>query len=235
MLTVAVFLALGGSAGLAVRNVLVPNVFPVPGTPADLKIIQQVRRRAAKEPIVQQLEADADWHEMERAMPYYVDGEAVRAGDGQRHLIQGALQGARGVGAYARTWLHSTEATSVTVVFFGPATAGWPSVVHGGVLAGMMADELGWLPLMQAGGASPGPTSLRDVDVKYNRSVRTERFHLITTYLVPPEATRSLDGGAPVRAAAGIWELSTVKDLKRPSSKALAEATSGWVLGKKTG
>ncbi|KAH8886810.1 hypothetical protein GQ53DRAFT_338135 [Thozetella sp. PMI_491] len=223
MLTITIFLGLGWTTATAIREQLFPSAFPVPGSPDDAFITREIHKMAAKEPLIRQLETDPEWEEIEADLSSSLPGPEAR----ERHLIAGALRGARGMEGYSRVW-RNREGLFVSVIYFGPATAGWPGVVHGGLLSGVLGDECGWRPTVAHWG--PNGSWMNHVETSFRRPVRINRFMLITAHKVPEEMAPEVDYDKYLAVASAIWELREVKDLKKPGCQPLAVVSSVWSL-----
>ncbi|KAK1758702.1 putative mitochondrial membrane protein FMP10 [Echria macrotheca] len=158
---IIVSLGIGLLAGRALTIFINPPTPPEPGTEADANTIAVIHSQAASLPIVQQLEslvASGEWQSWDA---YNTLSPSHKA----QHIAAGALRGSRGVGGYQRIFYHPSTGEFVSVVFFGPATAGWPGVVHGGALATLLDESCGRAAFKKWGGRS-GVTAYLKVEYK---------------------------------------------------------------------
>jgi acyl-coenzyme A thioesterase PaaI-like protein len=82
----------------------------------------------------------------------------------------------------------------VNIVRFGPSTEGWPSIVHGGLLATVLDETLGRVAIRSVP-AHTGVTA--HLDVQYQYLMLTERFYKIIATL---DRERSTDRKSYVTA-----------------------------------
>ncbi|KAK0737450.1 hypothetical protein B0T21DRAFT_439106 [Apiosordaria backusii] len=103
-----------------------PPTPPAPGTPEDTYLTADLHTQASRLPIVIQLSSDPSWTSWDA---YNTLSPSHRA----HHITAHTLRGSRGVGGYQRIFHNPSTGELVSVIFFGPATIGWPGVVHGDV------------------------------------------------------------------------------------------------------
>lgn len=131
-----IFLLIGTAAGSSVRLLLNPPTPPVPGSKEDGYTIEVIRSQAAQLPVVKSLSADPAWE----SWPAYTGLPAEHL---SKRLTTGPLAGSRGLGAYQQVFHNASTGEMVSVLWFGPGTAGWPGVVHGGTIATVLDESCG--------------------------------------------------------------------------------------------
>jgi len=164
-----IFLGLGTSAGSAARLLLAPPTPPEPGSEEDIYTTELLHERAEKLPIVQELSEDPAW----QSWPAY---NTLSAEHKAQHITAGAVSGSRGVGGYQRVFYNASTGELASVIFFGPATTGWPGVVHGGLLATILDESCGRAAFKQWGGRS-GLTA--KLNLQYVSPTLSNGFYLI--------------------------------------------------------
>ncbi|KAK4136891.1 hypothetical protein BT67DRAFT_488738 [Trichocladium antarcticum] len=169
------FLLLGIAAGSGVRLFLAPPSPVEPDSEADAYTTQVLHAQAAQLPLVAQLAADPAWD----AWDAYA---SLPAAHRAQHTTAGALRGARGLGGYQRVFRHRATGEVVSVVFFGPATAGWPGVVHGGCLATVLDESCGRAAFQQWGGRA-GLTAR--LGLEYKRVTLANGFYAVRVRVRP--------------------------------------------------
>ena len=136
IISALIFLLVGTAAGSSVRLLLDPPTPPLPGTKEDGYTIEVIRSQAAQLPVVKSLSADPAWE----SWPAYA---GLPADHLTKRLTSGPLAGSRGLGAYQQIFHNASTGEVVTVLWFGPGTAGWPGVVHGGTIATILDENCG--------------------------------------------------------------------------------------------
>lgn len=100
----------------------------------------------------------------------------------------------------------------IDVVYFGRATTGWPTVVHGGLIATLLDEHSARAaasdPSLRARGLGVLTASL---DIKYVRPVRSNRLYAVHAAAVPEEQLEPAERGKRDRK---IWVVVTLADLK---------------------
>ena len=228
-LTVTCFSFVGVFLGLRAREMIAPIPRPEPGSPADEAILQVLRAKGARAPLVQELENDPGWVEIDARDHFDQDGAAL-----EHRLLSGPLRGSRGVDGYYRVWYNPGLGVFATVAVFGAATAGWPGVVHGGLVGTVLGQELGWAPTVHEWG--PSLSLLLGIDIDYWKPVWVDRFHVILTTRVNPDEAPRLDYKDTMAVVSSITELADVggiADLLAQGTKPRARAVTVWKLVKK--
>ena len=138
MITVLAFFLLGSVGGGIVAGILVPPPLPIPDGEEDAALFAKLKRDLAMLEVVKELRSpegkDSGWIEYEAFMGM---PEEVR----DHNMSAGVLRGTRGIGL-RRMWWNSKKQELVGVVFLGGALAGWPGVVHGGVVATVLMEGI---------------------------------------------------------------------------------------------
>lgn len=149
--------------------VIAPPELPAPDSPADRLMVEYLQKQGAELPLVKSLSADPDWD----SWPAY--GSISFKERGPR-LTTGALGGARGIGGYQQVFRNKTTGECVTVVWIGGAMAGWPGVVHGGLIATLLDEGLGRCAIS----LFPSKTGVTaNLELNYDRPTITNGFYVI--------------------------------------------------------
>lgn len=157
------------TAGQYVRLILAPPPQPAAGTKEDGFMIEYLHSQAEKLPLVKALSEDSEW---ENYPAYTSIPEESRAG----RLTTGPLAGARALGGYQHVFHNSNTGEVITVVWFGGAIAGFPGVVHGGVLATVLDESLGRCAMKVLDGGT-GVTA--NLEIGYLKPVLTNGWGII--------------------------------------------------------
>ncbi|KAL2129726.1 hypothetical protein VTI74DRAFT_7406 [Chaetomium olivicolor] len=168
------FTLLGATAGSSLRMLLSPPQPPEPHTEQDAYTTQLLHKEASKLPIVQQLTAAAE--QADSAWESWDAYESLPPEHRRQHITAGALAGSRGVGGYQRVWHNTATGEMVSVVYFGPATTGWPGVVHGGLLATILDESCGRAAFKEWGGKA-GVTAR--LGLEYRRVTMANGFYVV--------------------------------------------------------
>ena len=178
------FLLLGISTGASLRLLVNPPTPPEPDTHADELATRQIREQAAQlAPKVEALLTETSDGAVWESWDAY---ESLTPEHKAQHISAGALRGMRGVGAYQRVWHNPATGEFASLIYFGPATAGWPGVVHGGLLATILDESCGRAAFKQWGGKG-GLTAKLELD--YRRMTMANHFYLV---MVRPRTEREL-------------------------------------------
>ncbi|CAG8978701.1 hypothetical protein HYALB_00004684 [Hymenoscyphus albidus] len=155
-------------------NIAITGEMPEPGSDLDRKALALNHASLNKLPIFQALSHNPDW---------------VPCDIKKQNYIQNTLGGARGV-ELRRTFHNKTTGEVVSIIRFGRATAGWPTVGHGGVTATMISE----VAIICAEFHTPGAT-FRPVSqsVEYKSPVSTLGWYVIRARQVP--SLKSADHG----------------------------------------
>ncbi|KAK4181351.1 HotDog domain-containing protein [Triangularia setosa] len=169
LLFAGTFLLLGTVGGSTLRLFISPPTPPSPDTEEDNYVISTLQTQASHLPIVQQLSSDPAWISWEA---YNTLSSSHRS----QHITAHTLRGSRGVGGYQRIFHNPSTGELVSVIFFGPATIGWPGVVHGGCLATILDESCGRAAFKQWGGLA-GVTA--NLNIEYKRATLANGFYVI--------------------------------------------------------
>lgn len=163
------FLALGLYAGQSVTYVATPPPLPVPGSQKDTLLIDSIKKRAEKLPLVKSLSSDPNW-------TFHDAYDALEA-EGRLHVLStGPLGGGRSLGGFQRIFVNAGTGEVVVVVFIGGALAGWPTNTHGGALATLLDETMGRCAIQKLAGQTGVTASLT---LNYFSPVYTEAFYVI--------------------------------------------------------
>ena len=228
MFSTLLFLVLGYSAGTWAVDRVFPPLGPIPGTPEDALAIAEIRARAARLEVVRELEADPAWESWD-AYEGVSDLEATGSGTkppplSPRRITKGAMGGARGVGGYQRIFYNKETGEMRTVVWFGPALAGWPRVLHGGAAATILDESLGRCAVRHLP-AGTGVTAR--LELSYRRPTMTNAFYVIRCMAVPDEELPEEERRKRHRK---IWAVAT---LLSPTGDVCVEARGLFVVPKR--
>lgn len=170
------FLVLGLSAGKIVSAVILPPPFPGVDTPEDDFFLSSLRKDVNELPLVQELRAHRDdWLEYDA---YMSQSPELR----ESSLTAGTLRGSQGLGIQRIFW-NKKEKRSISILFFGGSTAGWPGITHGGVIATIMLENLERV----ANGPDFGPGMSRDMEVEQLKMNYLKPSHANRLYVVRAE------------------------------------------------
>lgn len=161
----------GSLVGWALTWVIDPAAPPEPGSLEDEETTRIVREQADRLPIVQSLTSDHVWKSW--------DAYSGIADEAKPHRITtGPLGGSRGVGAYQRVWHNVDTGETIVVIWIGSATTGWPTVVHGGLLATLMDECLGRTAIA-CFDQKTGVTA--NLELNYRAPANSNSFYVIRT------------------------------------------------------
>lgn len=149
--------------------VISPPPLPLPGSDEDKLMVEYLTKAAERLPIVKTLMEDPVWEHHEA-----YEGSTVESK--HRHLMAGALAGARGIGGFQRIFYNQATGECICVVHIGGAVAGWPGVTHGGLIASILDEVLGRAAILQLP-ARTGVTA--NLQLKYLKPVVTNDFYVI--------------------------------------------------------
>lgn len=178
-----------------------------------------IQREAEALQIVQELSADPAWESWDA---YETLSPEHRA----QHISAGALAGAKGIGGYHRVWYNKSTGECVSVIFFGPATTGWPGVVHGGCLATLLDESCGRAAFKKWGDRS-GLTA--NLQLNYVAATNATRFYVIR---VKPRSDEELPEEERGKSHYKIYLDASIHDAKTGKPTVVAEALFVGGLGK---
>ncbi|KAK3395590.1 HotDog domain-containing protein [Sordaria brevicollis] len=203
-LAYAAFFLVGLIGGDAFKRLVVPPPPVTPGSDLDKAEIALLHQQAQKLQIVKELNADPAWESWDA---YETLSPEHRA----QHISAGALAGSKGIGGYHRVWYNERTGECISVIFFGPATTGWPGVVHGGCLATLLDESCGRAAFKKWGDLS-GLTA--KLDLNYVAATYATKFYVIR---VKPRSDEELPeeergkGHYKIHLDASIHEAATGK------------------------
>lgn len=213
----AVFLLIGLSLGTALRLTLSPPPLPPPGSAEDEYHTSTIRARGSSLPIVQTLSSDPSWESWDAYSGFRTQPEARRIV--QSRITTGPLSGSRGL-PFQRIYHNAGTGEVVSVIYFGPGTAGWPGVVHGGAIATVLDESLGRCAILKFP-ARTGVTAR--LELTYRRPTLTAGYYVIRTR---PMINADED---PAKSERKMWVEGTLETLE---GKTCVEAKALFVVPK---
>ncbi|KAI1764885.1 HotDog domain-containing protein [Hypoxylon sp. FL1150] len=211
----AVFLLIGISLGTLLRYALAPPPRPARGSHADVVVTAKIHEDGLALPLVQQLSADPAWASWDA----YAGLPSRRASS---RITSGPLAGSQGL-AFQRIFHNRTTGELVSVVYFGPATTGWPGVVHGGALATVLDETLGRCAILKFP-ARTGVTAR--LELTYKAPTITSRFYVVRAR---PAVAENREGGDKSKSDRKMWVEGTLETL---DGKACVRAKALFVVPK---
>ncbi|KAI1101198.1 HotDog domain-containing protein [Jackrogersella minutella] len=167
----AAFLLVGLSLGSALRFTLAPPPLPAPGSPEDEYLSEAIRSKGTSLAIVEGLSGDPAWTSWD-AYSGYQSAQLVRS-----RITTGPLSGSRGL-PFQRVFHNPATGEVRSIVYLGPATAGWPGVVHGGALATVLDESLGRCAILRF----PSRTGVTArLEMTYRRPTLTAAYYVVRT------------------------------------------------------
>jgi len=134
-------------------------------------MVEFIKKEGEKIPLVQSLSADPSWTSWEAYSDFAPEERPHR-------ITTGPLGGARGLGGFQRVFYNEESGECISVVWFGGAVAGWPGVVHGGVIATILDESLGRCAIKQFP-AKTGVTA--NLELSYLKPCITNTFYVVRT------------------------------------------------------
>ncbi|KAI1779389.1 HotDog domain-containing protein [Hypoxylon cercidicola] len=162
------FLLVGISLGTLLRYALAPPPRPAPGSEGDAILTAKIREDGSALPIVRELSADPAWTSWDTY-------EGLPSRMVASRIMSGPLSGSGGL-AFQRVFHNAGTGELVSVVFFGPATTGWPGVVHGGALATVLDETLGRCAILRFP-ARTGVTAC--LELAYRAPTIASRYYVV--------------------------------------------------------
>ncbi|EYE96937.1 PaaI family thioesterase [Aspergillus ruber CBS 135680] len=140
---------------------------PVPGSLEDKIVMEELLRIYEKAtPIVMELRSNPDYEESNVYQNYSEE-------ENKHRLTAGPLRGSRGL-ALQKVFYNRKEQESISVVFLGEGTEGWPTITHGGALATVIDENLGRVALR----SFPGKTGVTaNLQLNYRAPVYSGHFY----------------------------------------------------------
>ncbi|KAI0838225.1 HotDog domain-containing protein [Hypoxylon sp. FL0890] len=211
------FLLLGLSLGTALRLTLAPPPLPPPGSAEDAYLTSSIRSRGSSLPIVQSLTADPSWDTWDAYTGFHAQPNAPKLVSSR--ITTGPLSGSRGL-PFQRIFHNASTGEVISVIYFGPGTAGWPGVVHGGALATVLDESLGRCAILKFP-ARTGVTAR--LELVYRRPTMTAGYYVIRTR---PMINADED---PAKSERKMWVEGTLETLE---GKTCVEAKALFVVPK---
>jgi acyl-coenzyme A thioesterase PaaI-like protein len=112
------------------------------------------------------------------------------------------------LGAYQHLFHNSATGELVNIIYFGPATTGWPGVVHGGVIATVLDETCGRVAIREFP-AHTGLTARLKVD--YRGMTFANGFYVIRARAVGEEELEEHERGKRDRK---VLVRASLEDLK---------------------
>ncbi|KFY14613.1 hypothetical protein V492_02520 [Pseudogymnoascus sp. VKM F-4246] len=187
------FLLLGITIGNLSSAMLAPSPLPSPDSPEGQKLTSALRAAAEALPLAKSM-AGEGWESW--------DAYTTPGGDGlANRLTSGPLAGYGGLG-YQRVFYNKATGEYVVLAWLGRGLAGWPGVVHGGLLATLLDECLARTGLRELDG---GVGVTARLELGYKKPVRTAGWWVIRSWM-----EEGADNGTRKRKA---WVKGTVEDL----------------------
>ena len=164
-----IFFIIGATTGQYMALVVNPPPLPLPGTPEDEALSSWIFSRAENLPIVKSLSSDPNFV----SWPAY---SAFAEHERPHRMTTGPLGGSRGLGGYQRIFYNKETGEMISVLWIGGALAGWPGVVHGGLLATVLDETLGRCGIARFE-TRTGVTA--NLEVNYKRPTMTNSFVVV--------------------------------------------------------
>ncbi|KAI2637608.1 HotDog domain-containing protein [Hypomontagnella submonticulosa] len=209
----AVFLLLGLCLGTAARFAIVPPEPITPGSDQDRFELSRIRAAGAQLPLVRALSEDPAWRSWD-AYSGSQTADMVRS-----RITSGPLGWSHGL-AFQRIFHNPATGEVVTVVYFGPATSGWPGVVHGGALATVLDESLGRAAILRFP-ARTGVTAR--LELQYRAPTLTAGYYVVRSRPLVRE------DDDPAKADRKMWVEGTLENEK---GKVCVEAKALYVVPK---
>ncbi|OTA56876.1 hypothetical protein K449DRAFT_299262, partial [Hypoxylon sp. EC38] len=213
----AVFLLIGLSLGTALRLTLSPPPLPAPGSAEDEYHTSSIRARGSSLPIVQTLSSDPSWESWDAYTGFQTQPNPQRIV--QSRITTGPLSGSRGL-PFQRIYHNRSTGEVLSVIYFGPGTAGWPGVVHGGAIATVLDESLGRCAILKFP-ARTGVTAR--LELTYRRPTLASGYYVIRTR---PMINADED---PAKSERKMWVEGTLETLE---GKTCVEAKALFVVPK---
>ncbi|KAL0475316.1 HotDog domain-containing protein [Neurospora intermedia] len=204
-------LLFGAVFGLGFRTLVSPPPPLVPGSELDLMETKIIHRQAENLKIVQELQADPAWESWDAY-------ESLSPEHRAQHISAGAMAGSKGIGGYHRVFYNKDTGECVSVIFFGPATTGWPGVVHGGCLATLLDESCGRAAFKKWGGRSGLTANLK---LNYVSTTNATKFYVIR---VKPRSDDELPEKDRGKSHYKIFLDASIHDAKTGKATVVAEA-----------
>jgi acyl-coenzyme A thioesterase PaaI-like protein len=170
------------TAGLGLYGILTGLNPPKQGSDLDLIFSEMTEREFKSLEIVQRLRADPAWEEHIAYSNLLGEAKAT-------HMTAGSLRGAPGLGRQL-VFRNKLENRVVTIVQFGWSTAGWPTTVHGGLIATIIQENLLRVAGLWLNTQNP---VVQNFNIDYVKPTKTGKTYIIEAMTMP---LSSIIGGA---------------------------------------
>jgi acyl-coenzyme A thioesterase PaaI-like protein len=164
-----IFFTIGAASGQYVRYIISPLPLPTPNTPDDALLTTTIKTMATNLPLVKSLSENPAWRSWD-AYSIFTPLEK------EHRITSGPLGGARGLGGYQRIFHNESTGEFISVVWIGGALAGWPGVVHGGLIAKLLDESMGRCAISRFP-VKTGVTA--NLEIQYRKPTVTNGFYVI--------------------------------------------------------
>ncbi|KAL1956393.1 hypothetical protein VTO42DRAFT_7376 [Malbranchea cinnamomea] len=167
VLYLIIFSSFGYFASLPASRIRRPVIEP--GSVEDSEALKELSAKVEELDIVKKL----------RSSPDYVEWEAYSnfsPEEKERRLTSGSLKGTRGI-SMQRVFYNEAKKTATTVLYIGNGAEGWPRIVHGGILATILDENMGRVALRYFP-ARTGVTA--NLDINYRKLTKSGQFYVVT-------------------------------------------------------
>ncbi|KFX98319.1 hypothetical protein O988_04421 [Pseudogymnoascus sp. VKM F-3808] len=190
------FLLLGITFGKFCSFLLAPPPLPAPDSPEGHKLTTALRADAEALPLAKSMSGE-EWEAW--------DAYTTPGGEGlANRLTSGPLAGYGGIG-YQRVFYNRMTGEYVVLAWLGRGLAGWPGVVHGGLLATLL-DEC--LARTGMGGLEGGVGVTARLELGYKRPVKSAGWCVVRSWM---EEEGEVNGNGSSKRKA--WVKGRVEDL----------------------
>lgn len=152
---------------------------PSPPVPKDSKTDQlqrdKIHDRASKLDVVQALEEDPTWISWDAYTSFPPEQK-------QTHIVASSLSSSSALGAYQRVFQNTETGEVLVLIYFGRGVTGWPTVVHGGVLATVLDETCGRAAFSRLGladGEKERPVLTARLKLDYLAMTQEREFYLV--------------------------------------------------------
>ncbi|KAI1181312.1 HotDog domain-containing protein [Nemania sp. FL0916] len=221
------FLA-GILAGTATSSGIAPPALPATDSDAGRKLQAEIQARGAALPLVKQLEADPAWTSWDAYAGISTSASSANprgASAAQSRITSGPMSGISGL-AFQRIFHNGGTGEVVSVVYFGPALAGWPGVVHGGALATVLDESLGRCAILKF----PSRTGVTaNLELQYRAPTMIGTFYVLRAQPVVSEDDDVVGRDGVRKGDRKLWVNGTLETV---NGKPLVNAKALFVVPK---
>ena len=174
-----VFLSIGFISGTLLSALVVPPPIPeIDGKESEI-LLSGLRKDLGGFEFVKELrERREEWVEFEAYSSQSSDSRSSS-------MTAGILQGYGGLGLQRVFW-NQKEKRLISVVFLGGALSGWPGVVHGGLIATILQENLERVANGYEIGSGGSPTAswvLGQLDITYRKPTQAQQMFVVKAEL----------------------------------------------------